>query len=396
MRETLAEPAWISGSNRHFPGRHGTRRARQDAAADPPAQPGRDARRRILPLAAPIASIRAARPIDHHKGIPMKRFLVLAFATFALALAAMRPAAAEQGCPDGYTMAALGTAQCIPIPGLCQFPAALAAAAAGSPPVRWEERWGRSPSIPSRARPGSRAAASRRQAEDDAVAICRQKAAAAPASWKSPTPINAASSSGAITGRSPSSRPRWNKPRSWRSISATATAAAPARSFLGLQHARAGAIGRGRRGGAQALAGAISSKRSLIRSSRVRIRALAECRWPYTASSCRAPAAIPAAPPPAGPPPDPPGGTGRQDRVSDTLARARQRQRAAVDAVAAARRHLHHASGGVHETPGAVLATRAQGRDAGQRLGCAVRVGMPLRAISGRGDVRLGRLAVPA
>lgn len=118
----MPRPAWISGSNRHFPGRHGTRRARQDAAADPPAQPGRDARRRILPLAAPIASIRAARPIDHHKGIPMKRFLVLAFATFALALAAMRPAAAEQGCPDGYTMAALGTAQCIPIPGLYQVP----------------------------------------------------------------------------------------------------------------------------------------------------------------------------------------------------------------------------------------------------------------------------------
>ena len=38
---------------------------------------------------------------------------------------------------------------------------------------------------------------------------------------------------------------------------------------------------------AQAWAGVISSKRSLIRSSKVRTRALAECRWPYTASSCK-------------------------------------------------------------------------------------------------------------
>ena len=159
---------------------------------------------------------------------------------FRPALAAMRPAAAE-GCPDGYTMAALGTAQCIPIPGLYQVPGGA-----------WQPQQPAPRPSAGRSVGGDRlrsvsgktgvagSQASRRQAER-----CRGDLPAEGRRWKSPTPINAASSSGAITGRSPSSRPRWNKPRSWRSISATATAAAPARSFLGLQHARAGAIGRG-------------------------------------------------------------------------------------------------------------------------------------------------------
>ncbi|MBP6706146.1 MAG: DUF4189 domain-containing protein [Achromobacter sp.] len=107
----------------------------------------------------------------------MKRFLVLAFAVFALALAAMRPAAAEQGCPDGYTMAALGTAQCIPIPGLYQVPGgAQPPQQPAPPPVRWEERWGAIAFDPVSGKTGvAGSRPGRRQAEDDAVAICRQK-----------------------------------------------------------------------------------------------------------------------------------------------------------------------------------------------------------------------------
>ena len=105
----------------------------------------------------------------------MKRFLVLAFATFALALAAMRPAAAEQGCPDGYTMAALGTAQCIPIPGLYQVPGGAQQPQQPAPRPSAGRSVGGDRLRSRLGQDRGRGQPSRRQAEDDAVAICRQK-----------------------------------------------------------------------------------------------------------------------------------------------------------------------------------------------------------------------------
>ncbi|BEG75212.1 DUF4189 domain-containing protein [Achromobacter xylosoxidans] len=100
---------------------------------------------------------------------------IVAFATLALGLAVTRPATAEQGCPDGYTMAAVGTAQCIPIPGLYQVPGGYQAPPP-PPPVRWEQRWG---AIAMDAVTGKVGVAgsrkSRQQAEDDSVAFCAKK-----------------------------------------------------------------------------------------------------------------------------------------------------------------------------------------------------------------------------
>lgn len=102
---------------------------------------------------------------------------ILAFATLAFGLALTRPATAEQGCPEGYTMAALGTAQCIPIPGLYQVPGGDSAPPPPPPPqVRWEQRWG---AIAMDAVSGKVGVAgsrtSRQRAEDDSVAQCAKK-----------------------------------------------------------------------------------------------------------------------------------------------------------------------------------------------------------------------------
>ncbi|CAB3707986.1 MULTISPECIES: DUF4189 domain-containing protein [Achromobacter] len=73
----------------------------------------------------------------------MKRAPCLALVFAALVLIAARPAAAEQGCGDGYTMSTQGPAQCIPIPGLYQVPQG---GGVPPPPPRpqghWETRWG--------------------------------------------------------------------------------------------------------------------------------------------------------------------------------------------------------------------------------------------------------------
>lgn len=71
----------------------------------------------------------------------MKRAPCLALAFRALALIAARPAAAEQGCGDGYTMSTQGPAQCVPIPGLYQVPRD-SGGAPRRPQGHWETRWG--------------------------------------------------------------------------------------------------------------------------------------------------------------------------------------------------------------------------------------------------------------
>ncbi|MBB1627004.1 DUF4189 domain-containing protein [Achromobacter sp. UMC71] len=104
------------------------------------------------------------------------RLPFLTFATLCLALALMRPAAAEQGCPDGYTMAPTGTAQCVPIPGLYQVPKDSQSDGPPVPQVRWEARWG---AIAMDNASGKTAVAgsqaSRQQAESAAVALCQKK-----------------------------------------------------------------------------------------------------------------------------------------------------------------------------------------------------------------------------
>ena len=257
----------------------------------------------------------------------MKRFLVLAFAISACA--GRDASRGGRAVPTDTPWPRWAPPSAFPFPASTKFPAAPSSRSSRLPARPLEERWGdRLRSRLGQDRGRGQPAGGRRKTMPWRSAGRR---AAAPASWKSPTPINAASSSGAITGRSPSSRPRWNKPRSWRSISATATAAAPARSFLGLQHARAGAIGRGggRRSGQPAPFQAQFDQVQQGPYTRAGRMPMAvhgqqlQGRRPQFQRHLHQPARrqILLA------------GTGRQDRVSDTLARARQRQRAAVDAV---------------------------------------------------------------
>lgn len=69
----------------------------------------------------------------------MKRAPLLVLAFSALACLIARPAAAEQGCGDGYTMSTQGPAQCVPIPGLYRVPNG---GAPQRPQGHWETRWG--------------------------------------------------------------------------------------------------------------------------------------------------------------------------------------------------------------------------------------------------------------
>ncbi|MBB1627007.1 DUF4189 domain-containing protein [Achromobacter sp. UMC71] len=71
----------------------------------------------------------------------MKRAPFIVLAVTVLLLGAARPAAAEQGCPDGYTMATQGAARCIPMPGLYQVPQT-GGGAPQRPQGHWETRWG--------------------------------------------------------------------------------------------------------------------------------------------------------------------------------------------------------------------------------------------------------------
>ena len=65
------------------------------------------------------------------------RTFTFALAVVAVMLALANPAAAEQGCADGYkpTPTQNGV-ECRPVPGLYR------GSGAGPPQVRWEERWG--------------------------------------------------------------------------------------------------------------------------------------------------------------------------------------------------------------------------------------------------------------
>ncbi|MBB1627006.1 DUF4189 domain-containing protein [Achromobacter sp. UMC71] len=104
----------------------------------------------------------------------MLRHLVMALATLTATVALMPAAVAEQGCPDGYTMAPLGTARCVPIPGLYQVPGGTQEAAPAPP--RWKEQWGAIAVDSATGKTGvAGSKANRQQAEDAAMAICAKK-----------------------------------------------------------------------------------------------------------------------------------------------------------------------------------------------------------------------------
>ncbi|MBR8652113.1 DUF4189 domain-containing protein [Achromobacter sp. Marseille-Q0513] len=66
------------------------------------------------------------------------RSLTFALAVAAIALAVANPAAAEQGCSDGYKPTPTQNGiECRPIPGLYK-----GSGGGAAPQVRWEERWG--------------------------------------------------------------------------------------------------------------------------------------------------------------------------------------------------------------------------------------------------------------
>lgn len=103
--------------------------------------------------------------------------LAVTLATLTAALALANPASAENGCADGYTPAAPGSGSsgCVPIPGLYQVPGGIQGESA-APSVRWEDRWGAIAVDSVTGKTGvAGSKATRRQAEEAALAICAQK-----------------------------------------------------------------------------------------------------------------------------------------------------------------------------------------------------------------------------